>query len=170
MKKFFIIVSVILSSLMLFAVVGCNDNENKNEETKSQSTICGLEEAYAEGLISKDDLRSIAYYYNGEDAESDFVPPPKTPETLNENTISKIKQAYYDKVSDGHSTATVDDVNIGGYYGAYNGCVIVIISASCTSGIGGDPRYYPEYEIDGVVFYWYTPLQVWQETVQQTIS
>ena len=164
MKRFFVIlVCIILSGLTLFSLNGCTYNENQEENI--QSTICGLEEAHETGLISKDDLKSIAYYYNGENAETDFTPIPKNPQTLSENTISKIKRAYYDKVSNGKSEATVDDVYIGGYYGTYNGCVIVEINGDCMSGIGGDPISYPEYVIDGVVFYWYTPLQVWQETV-----
>lgn len=135
----------------------------ENKEELPQSVLCGLEEAYTKGLISKDDLRSIAYYYNGKDAATDFVPTPKNPESLSEDTIKKIQRAYYDKVGGEKTEAVVDDVNIGGYYGTYDGCVIVYINASCMSGIGGDPICYPEYAIEDVVFYWYTPLQVWKE-------
>ena len=171
MKKLFCaLVLTILSSFMLFTFVGCNDNgtevgrnENESEVELPLSVLYWIEEAYANGLITNDDLRSIAYYYNGENATTDFVPLPKNPETLSEQTIKKIQQTYYDKVFDGNSDATVDDVNIAGYYGTYNGYVIIEINASCVSGIGGDPLYYPEYVIGDVIFYSYTPLQVWKE-------
>ena len=162
MKKLFCaLILTFLSSFMLFAFVGCNENESEAELPPSE--LYRLAEAYAKGLITKDDLRNIAYYYNGEHATTDFVPLPKNPETLSEQTIKKIKQAYYDKVFDGNSDATVDDVNIAGYYGTYNGYVIIEINASCVSGIGGDPLSYPEYVIGDVIFYSYTPLQVWKE-------
>ncbi len=158
-KAFGTLACAILCCLVLFSFVGCGE-----DKASTQSTLCGIEEAYANGLISKDDLRSIAYYYNGEDVAIDFILIPKTPESLSKDTIKKIKQTYYDKVSDGKSGATVDDVNIAGYYGTYNGCVIVEINASCVSGIGGDPIYYPEYMIGDVIFHSYTPLEVWKET------
>lgn len=129
----------------------------------TQSVLCGIEEAYTTGLISKDDLKSIAYYFNGENAATGFVPTPKDPESLSEDTIKKIQRTYCDKVSGDKTEAVVDEVNIGGYYGTYNGCVIVEINASCIGGIGGDPICYPEYMIEDVVFYWYTPLHVWKE-------
>lgn len=168
MKRTFIaLVLVILSCLILFSFVACKDNgEEENpqlEETNVQSTFYSLEEAYENGLISKDDLRSIAYHYNSADAETDFVPIPKSPESLSEETVNKIKRAYYDKVGGENLGATVDDVYIGGYYGTYAGCVVVMLGGDCMSGFGGDPIYYPEYMIDDIVFYWYTPLKVWKE-------
>ncbi|MCH5148830.1 MAG: hypothetical protein J1G05_05675 [Clostridiales bacterium] len=162
MKRIFItLVTTVLSCIILFAFVACKENED--EEERVQSTVCSLEEAYESGFISKDDLRSIAYYYNSEEAATDFVPIPKNPESLSEETVRKIKKAYYFKVGGEKTEAVVDDVSIGGYYGTYSGCVVVVINASCMSGIGGDPVYYPEYTIDGVVFYQYTPLKVWKE-------
>ena len=179
MKKLFCaLILTFLSSFMLFAFVGCNDNEtevgsneNESEAELPPSELYRLAEAYAKGLITKDDLRNIAYYYNGELATTDFVPLPKNPETLSEQTIKKIQQAYYNKVFDGNSDATVDDVGVGEYYGTYHGCVVVEIGAPCTSDIGGDPLYYPEYVIGDVIFYSYTPLRVWKESnTQETNS
>ena len=165
MKRIFIaLVTTVLSCIMLFAFVACKDNED--EKDKLQSTVCGLEEAYESGLISKDELRSIAYYYNGEEAATDFVPIPKNPESLSEETVLKIKKAYYLKLGGDEKGAVIDDVGIGGYYGTYSGCVVVVINGSCVSGIGGDPIYYPEYTIDGIVFYQYTPLKVWKEITE----
>lgn len=154
MKKLFIaLISAILSCLMLFAFVGCK---------KLPGTLYWLEDAYSDGLISYDDLRSIAYYYNGEKSESDFVPSPMNPESLSAETRRKIQETYYYQSSGDDKGASLDDVWVGGYYGTYNGCVVVTVFATCDSGIGGEPMYYEEYEIDGVVFYGYNPLKVWK--------
>ena len=166
MKKIFAaLISMILGCSMLFAFVGCIDREEAEveEEVSTQSTFFNIEEAYANELISKNALKSIAYYYNHETGAADFPLILKTPERLSEETIRKIKQAFYDKATDREPEATVDDVGIAGYYGTYNGYVVIDIGASCVSGMGGDPLYYPEYVIDDVVFYSYTPLQVWKE-------
>lgn len=164
MKKFFIaLISAIFSCITLFSFVGCSDNGSEGQnEVQPQGTLLWLESAYSDGLISYDDLRSIAYYYNGESAEADFVPSPKNPEQLSAETIRKIKETYYYQADGFNKGASVDDVYVSGYCGTYNGYVVVEIGSGCDTGIGGEPMIYEEYEIDGVIFYWYTPLRVWK--------
>ena len=170
MKRLFItLISAILVCAMAFAFIGCNDDSGEEKqpheeqkEIKLWGTFFWLDAAYADGLISYDALRSIAYYYNGESAEIDFVPIPKDPETLSDETILKIQETYYVGSNGAEKGATLDDVVVGDYCGTYNGCVIVSVIANCTSGIGGDPIDYEKYEIGGVVFNRYTPLRVWK--------
>ena len=87
-----------------------------------------LETAYKLGLLTWDDLLSIAYHHNkgrkyNEDLMSeDFVPQPKTPEALSEELELEIRKACL------HSGEIIDKYHIGGYYGIYNNCVAIIIA------------------------------------------
>ena len=165
MKKLFCALAfTILSSFMLFTFVGCNDNgteggrhENESEVEPPLSELYWLEEAYANGLITKDDLRAIAYYNNRIRDDSDFVPEPKPSTSLRKKTAQKIKQAYFETVADANTEATVDDVHIV-YCGTYNGCVIFYIIF-----ISDDGLYPPDCEIDGVTIASYKPIMAWKE-------
>ena len=103
-----------------------------------EETLAGefytLQEAYDNGWLTQEDLLSIAYHYNHgrEDNEElmgeDYVPQPKTPETLSKQTEKSIKQTELDKYNNGREPGseyygTLDQVYILGYYGTYNGCV-----------------------------------------------
>ena len=138
------------------------DSGDKN--VQPQGTILRLDKAYEEGLISTEHLQSIAYYYNfWLQDDSDFVPIPKDPEELSEETIIKIRKTYY-YIRDGYNKgALLSYVSVGDYYGTYDGYAVVDISGGgCTSPIGGYPLTYEEYEIGGVVFYWYSTLFVFK--------
>ena len=91
-----------------------------------------LQEAYDQGLITLDDLKSIAYYQNGGSEDESFVPIPKTPEVLSEKTEKAIKETRaYDARNQSqlpHKDATPDKVNVKHYYGTYNNCVAVMIT------------------------------------------
>ena len=156
MKKLFVaLISSVMCCLMLFLLVGCGEKDGERE-VLPQGTLCTLENAYSGGCISKQELESIAECYNSD--ENVY-----SPASLSAETRQGIKQAYFEEMNGEARGANVDDVNIGGYYGTYSGYSVVILNASCMSPIGGDPRYYPEYEIDGVIFKQYTLLWVWKE-------
>jgi hypothetical protein len=118
MEKKFVIFGIIL--MMLFLLGSCNSEEEK----LGNGTFYNLEEAYDLDLLSVEDLQSIAYYYRGSEDES-FVPKTKNPETLSQETESKIKQLYLDDLKKSVSEAIVEDIYIAEYYGSYGDCVVV---------------------------------------------
>ena len=105
--------------------------------------VCDLQTAYDYGVLTRDDLISIAYYQNSgrhhnEDIMSeDYTPQPKNSETMGDDVRRKIVETLkYDK---GYQT-------IFAYYGCYNG-----IYAFYTGG--GDNTLQIYYlEVDGIVF------------------
>jgi len=112
------------------------DTISQKEENVPIGTFYSLQEAYDKGLLTVQDLRSIAYYYHNTlewDIESeglydglkstDYIPISKTPETLSVETTNRIKQDFinYVKCNDAEH-----DVQIR-YYGTYNGCVSTMI-------------------------------------------
>ncbi len=148
-KVFFVFVLIILcvcifSSCALFV---------------SRGEFISLQKAYDTGIITKEDLKSIAYYQNGDNRGIDnenFVPNKKTPETLSAETEKAIKEtrAYNLRKNSlsGISTkmAKADDVEIFKYYGTYNNYVAVMLFDAFTDY---DQALW-EIEIDGVVFYY----------------
>jgi len=91
-------------------------------------TFYSLQEAYDEGLLTYDDLRTLAYG-NGLNNEDGFVPIPKTPGVLSteiENAI-KYNYMYYIQCKD------EKHVQIEYYGGTYGDCVAVVIESCLTS-------------------------------------
>lgn len=99
---------------------------------KLPGTVFTLQEAFDGGLITKEDLMSIAYHYDGRNGNEeimgeDYTPLPKTLLVLDEITELKIKCAMAEKLRD--NSGYIEDVegfHIEGYYGTYNGCVAFI--------------------------------------------
>ena len=139
MKKF---AGILLSTVMLiaacagFAGCGKDDPELGNEPTEEEIALYGqfksLKKAYEAGWITHDDLKSIAFYYNGENDSN-----------------------YISNQSGGEQSGVVR------YYGEYHNRLAVTMYASsgeeksCVSG-GGDPletfiRYV--YRLEDAVFY-----------------
>ena len=81
MKRIIVLFMMLILSVVL---VGCNKNLGK---------LYTLEEAYDLNLITKDDLKSIAYYFNKVES-SDFVPKPKSPESISKRNERLIKRTY----------------------------------------------------------------------------
>ena len=113
MKKLLSAISCCFACILLFAFVGCSN--------KSKMECYGLEEAFESGLITHDDLESIAYYLN------EFV---DYPEPLDKGIATAIKRAYAKelrKEGKDFASATAKDVMFlaRGYFGEYNGCYAV---------------------------------------------
>jgi hypothetical protein len=96
---------------------------------------------YELGVISRNDLMSIAYYSNFSSRENnediipkDFVPQTITPAVLSEETQEKIKQSYY-AIAPAEGL-TADDIYIYDYYGTYNGCPVVVMHYSSLGYVG----------------------------------
>ncbi|MCL2675351.1 MAG: hypothetical protein FWE84_02010 [Firmicutes bacterium] len=104
-----------------------------------------LQEAYDEGFLTVNDLKSIAYYHHegkvwltdGENVweDEEFVPLPKKPETLSAETRKNIKELEARNMNVEENigyfiirrNVKVDDLMIEKYYGTYNGCIALKI-------------------------------------------
>ena len=139
MKKILII--VVLSLLLS---VGCT--------RKDSSHIYSINDAYECGLISKDDLKLLAEYYNS--VQNDQNMNSYSVEQLNENEIKRIKKTYLNEyIKKDYPFAKISDVLITNYYGKYGNCVALDIKASI---IKIDVLVLEEYALDDIVFYNYT--------------
>lgn len=136
------IISFVILLIMVFSFSACS-----KATPPPAGYFYDLSEAYEKGWITKDDLKSMAYYKKeimpavyydnmdsafGGDAScfEDFVPVDKTPEKLSAETEEKIKQAYVSNVLtfSEYPDAGTTDVSIYGYYGTYNGYTAVMIN------------------------------------------
>ena len=139
MKKILIIVL-----LSLFLSVGCT--------RKNSSHIYSIDDAYECGLISKDDLKLLAEYYNS--VQNDQNMNSYSVEQLNENEIKRIKKAYLNEyIKKDYPFAKISDVLIRNYYGKYGNCVALDIRDTIRKI---DVLWLEEYAIDDIVFYNYT--------------
>ena len=97
---------------MIICIGGCNKNVGK---------LYTLEEAYDLNLITKYDLKNIAYYYN-KLGYSEFVPKSKDPKSISKKNERLIKKTYLrDKLKE--PRLSIKKVHIYEYYGTYNGCI-----------------------------------------------
>ena len=156
MKKFF---SFILCFLTIFFCAGCG-KKDKEKEFVSYGQFYELKEVYEQGLISREQLLSVAYYGAKLDNEGlfdeNYTPLSKTPEELSEKTVRKIKETtWYDYLEhldeesrelelkyfeEKDKTFQID------YYGTYNGYVVMCRKFGC--GL----MMIVELEIDGIMF------------------
>jgi len=124
-------------------------------EDKPQGTFYSLQEAYEQGLLTQEDIRSIAYYYydgmeyvfvgvdKNEDSIYDlqttgYVPIPKKPEILSTETEKAVKEsgaAIYraQTFPDGtkiYPEARAKGFTVTQYYGTYDDCVAISLTES----------------------------------------
>ncbi len=135
-RKFIVLLAVMLMVTSVFG--GCSNSSGK---------ILTLSEAYENNLISLDDIKNIAYYYQGTTFEN-FSPKPLT--ELDNATEKAIKITYLTKLKKDFPNAKMDDISPISFYGCYNGCFAVIIGHRC---VISDPLIIPETYIGGVCFY-----------------
>ena len=128
--------------------------ERKSDLLKDnlKSGFYSLKNAYDMGLLTRDDLMSIAYYHNGgrryneEIMPEDYSPQPKTPEVLSENTELKIKETAAKEFREKYNVeyAKAEGFTITEYYGTYGGYVAVVIKDNYTGGVWSPiPETYP---------------------------
>jgi len=116
------IISLGVIIIMALSFFGCNS-------PKSKGTFYDLQKAYDDGLLTVEDLESIASYNAS-----------KSSKTLNTDIEMDIKESYAYVLRtqtnlDGtlmFPDAIADEVKIKGYYGTYNGNVAVKIIDSYT--------------------------------------
>ena len=170
MKKCKKLLACVAAGLPLVAAVlvaGCTPEQQYAE---SIGTMCSLEEAYERGLMTQDDILSIAYYYNqGTDGNEElmgenYVPNPIVPETLDEERVYQIKRTYLNDILQ-KPNESFEHVTIFRFYGIYRDCFVVSIGyVPQDSDIFADVLVIPDYPIGNVIFR-YQPfnIKVWCE-------
>lgn len=161
MAKIRNIAILVLSILLLFGicvmVVGCSYDEQETEDEK-EGTFYSLQEAYDRGLLSQENLLSIAYYHNN------WIPYT---DRLSENIAKSIKRDLT-KILEEKDNKPIQAVDcetaiIEKYYGTYNNCVAVIVDRA---GVNSGAVYIPiSVEIGSVTFIYdlYRPqIVVWK--------
>lgn len=160
------LIAALTAAILVIALgcfVGCDPTPS--------GTFYTLQEAYEGGLLTREELMSIAYYHNGgrqyneEIMGEEYTPIPKEPAELSEETSLQIRNTAAWELrhaeTDALPNATTDGFQVQNYYGSYRGAVAVIITCSYYN--------YPaveldiSYEIGGVVVhYWtYERIHVW---------
>jgi hypothetical protein len=126
-----------------------------------------LQEAYDEGWLTQDNLRSIAHYQSAGEDEPNFTPTPMNPKVLSNEAIEAIKEEYLKGLlaathQDGtllFPNATISDVYFLAYYGTYGGVIAIKISDEF-SGYAG---VVVELVVAGVTFtYSGVPVSIWK--------
>ena len=124
-----------------------------------------LQEAFDQGFLTENDLKSIAYYNNGgrknneDKIEEDFVPQPLNPKTIPADIQKSIKSdyIYYNEKLDNKTKDS--EVKIKYYYGKYNDSYIVILKGPF--GYTADDKY---FSVDGYKFYYtQSEYKVWRK-------
>lgn len=128
-KIIHVMILLIMVIVSVLAMVGCNNLEPKGE-------FYTLQQGYDNGLITIEELQTIAYYHSNGHNCSYITPISKDPESLDEETMQKIKNdglilLLDQKDKDGkqkYPNATINDISVMGYYGTYNGVIAVKIA------------------------------------------
>ncbi len=114
-----------------------NDVEKVDVEVDYSRDFIYIDDAKDAGIIDENDEYSIEYYFNEEfmkyiqsDVEHDasfypenFVPAAKEPETLSEETMKEIEDAYVDSLYELSSVDWADGEINTFYLGTYNGYI-----------------------------------------------
>ena len=141
MKRANLLVGMLLAAAMVLSVglgvlVGCGG---------SSGELYTLQEAYANGWLTKDDIMEVCYerfgeVWLGENLDSDswvryeYV-PKHTRQELDKSVENDIKKAYYsthkseffDK--DGNELGGVEDLSVQ-YFGTYNDSYVIVMKCS----------------------------------------
>ncbi len=157
----------ILFSFFTLSITSCGTNSNGINNTEQYGIFYDLEEAYTNGFLTSDNLENIAYYYFEETIAHDhsecdlFVPIPKTPAHLSNETETAIKKTYLNELQTRGENVTLYNIQINNYLGTYNDYIIVGVTDDYFSY---DYVFEPERVIGGVWFRSYCSkfAQVWK--------
>lgn len=118
----------VLAAAILVATLGCFAGCGPTPS----GTFYTLQEAYEGGMLTREELMSIAYYHNGgrqyneEIMGEEYTPIPKEPAELSAVIVQAIKQTYW---NDHFSESNPDKIALSDistqYFGCYNGSIAV---------------------------------------------
>lgn len=125
----YVILAGIMAAGMCVGLAGCKGSPPFGE-------FYSLQGAYEAGILTHDELMSIAYYHNGGTRGNeaimgeDYVPIPKDPQELSEETSWKICEtaAYNYRQEYENTEASADDFKIIRYHGTYGDCVAIMMT------------------------------------------
>lgn len=148
MSKKLIVIAVV--AIMIFGFLVLTACTPEKDEIVAKRTFYSLQDAYDEGLLTVENLQSIADYHNN---------GISYPEELDDFVSDSIKKARAESLRTDETNpkpkATAEDIVITKYYGTYNNCIVLIldygthaeISIPVTDTVGGitfnfgHPRY-----------------------------
>lgn len=142
-----IVFAAVFVLLLGISVAGCG--------YKPHGTFYSLQEASDNGLLTRDDLLSIAYYNqngtwgNEEVMGESFEPQPKAPAELDSATERALCRCYWEQNKTLFESEGITDKQMGvrAYLGTYNGYIVLIMGR-------GDvyEEAFRRYTIDGILF------------------
>ena len=169
MKK---ILSILLALVCIISVAcafgGCGEKQPNGKLEKGN--FYTVTEAYENGYLTLEQVKSIAYYNNGgtiwnEDIMGeDYVPLPKDPEKPSEETDTALINSFYnsERWVKYENYFTKEDIRYG-YFGTYGNAIAVKI------GVKGEAVSEVVWEeiIDGVTVYYRNEKRVliWLNTI-----
>lgn len=121
----------LLAILLTLTTLGCLGLSG----CKKKQTFFTLQEACNQGFLTAEDVKAIAFYHGGREAnadkfEEDYVPTPKKPEQIPAKIQNNIKSDYIRCFLKNAKNANKSMITIEEYYGSYNGYYIVVINHS----------------------------------------
>lgn len=116
--------------------------------------ILTLDEAYERALIDRDDLLSIAYYYDPDEDPNEypdgFTADPLSPDSISEELERVIETACTARAVADNVGAESDNVRLW-YLGRYGDCIALKILRT-PDGLHGPGSLHYDLIVDGVVF------------------
>ena len=167
MKKKIFLLNIIVILCFSSVFTSCGKKEEKIQITEGE--LFTLEQAYAHGYLSHNDLLNIAYYHqdtflNEETTDSDFSPIDMEPKELSEDIDRSVKQTLVNILNEKSNVDSfqAEKIAICAYYGTYNDGVVVrmVYSNGDTTALTAVTH---EDSVDGIRFY-YTDYTVFFRT------
>lgn len=146
-----------LTTLGCLGVSSCKNTQTQDPSTERQAIgrFYTLQEAYDQGFITENDLKSIAYYNNGgrenneDKIEEDFVSQPLNPKTIPADIQKNIKSDYIYYNDKLENTEKDSSVRINNYYGSYNDTYVLTLR-----GPFGYAAVIKDFSVSGYKFYY----------------
>lgn len=140
------ILSVICLSAVVFACICsfCACNESKEPEKRGE--FYTLQEAYDNGILTREDLQTLATAYLCEDRSGVQTTESLTLDKETENAIKETKAYDLRHSEDPIKNANTDGINVSAYYGEYSGAYVVIVTCKYYCYV----QAWHTIEIDGI--------------------
>ena len=126
-----------IAAMIKIQVDGYNFSYTQSEfvvwRKRPMGKLYTLQEAFKQGFITENDLKSIAYYNNGgrknneDKIAEDFAPQPLNPETIPADIQKYVKSDYIYYNEKLENTEDISKVKINRYYGNYNGAYVLTL-------------------------------------------
>ena len=124
----------LLAILLTLTTLGCL-GVSSCKKRQAIGKFYTLQEAFDQGFLTEEDVKAIAFYHGGREAnvdkfEEDYAPTPKNPAQIPASIQNDIKSDYIFYFLKESKKAKESMIKIEKYYGYYNGCYVVVIDHS----------------------------------------